>query len=297
MSRRTRLDRAGDGHWVGTFSAMASPCEVLMDVEHRQEARRLLAIAADEAWRVEDKFSRYLPGNIVDTINRSDGAPVAVDEETARLLDFAARLNALSEGRFDITSGVLRRVWSFDGCRTPPSADEIAAVLPLVGWRRADWDGERLRLEPGMQIDFGGIGKEYAVDRAAGLVAAASTASCVVNFGGDLAMTRPRTHGEAWRIGIEDVAAQRRASRLVLLRSGALATSGTTKRFVLADGVRYGHILDPASGWPVEGCPRSVTVAAGSCVEAGMLATLAMLQGAGAEAFLAPQGVRYWVTR
>ena len=170
-------------------------------------------------------------------------------------------------------------------------------MLPLVGWRRVDWDGERLRLEPGMEIDFGGIGKEYAVDRAAGLVAAASSASCLVNFGGDLAMTRPRTDGEAWRIGIEDVVAQRRASRLVLLHSGALATSGTTKRFLLADGVRYGHILDPTSGWPVEGCPRSVTVAAGSCVEAGMLATLAMLQGAGAEAFLAPQGVRYWVTR
>ena len=204
MSRRTRLDRAGDGHWVGTFSAMASPCEVLMDVEDRQEAHRLLAIAADEAWRVEDKFSRYLPGNVVDAINRSDGAPVAVDEETARLLDFAARLHALSEGRFDITSGVLRRVWSFDGRRPPPSTEEIAAVLPLVGWRRAEWDGERLRLEPGMQIDFGGIGKEYAVDRAAGLVAAASSASCMVNFGGDLAMTRPRTDGEAWRIGIEE---------------------------------------------------------------------------------------------
>jgi thiamine biosynthesis lipoprotein len=297
VTRRTRLDRAGDGHWVGTFSAMAGPCEVLMELEDRREAQRLLAIAAGEAWRIEDKFSRYRPGNIVDTINRSDGAPIAVDEETARLLDFAARLNTLSEGRFDITSGVLRRIWSFDARRPPPSAEEIAAVLPLVGWRLAEWDGERLRLEPGMQIDFGGIGKEYAVDRAAGLLGAASTASCVINFGGDLALTRPRMHGEAWRIGIEDVAAERRASRLVLLHSGAMATSGTTKRFLLSNGVRYGHILDPTTGWPVIDCPRSVTVAAGSCVEAGMLATLGMLQGADAETFLAAQQVRYWVTR
>jgi thiamine biosynthesis lipoprotein len=297
VTRGTKLGRAEDGHWVGTFSAMASPCELLMDVEDRQEARRLLAITAREAWRIEDKFSRYLPGNIVDIINRSEGAVVAVDQETARLLDFAARLHDLSEGRFDITSGVLRRVWPFDGQRAPPSAGEIAAVLPLVGWPRVQWDGQRIRLEPGMQIDFGGIGKEYAVDRAAGLVAAASSASCMVNFGGDLALTRGRAGGEPWRIGIEDVAAERRASRLVLLQSGAMATSGTTRRFLLADGVRYGHVLDPTSGWPVKNCPRSVTVAAGSCVEAGMLATLAMLQGAGAERFLTDQGLRHWVTR
>jgi thiamine biosynthesis lipoprotein len=263
----------------------------------RLAARRVGGLAAGEAWRLEDKFSRYLPGNVVDLINRSEGAPIAVDDETGRILDFAARLNALSEGRFDITSGVLRRVWSFDGRRTPPSAQEIAAVLPLVGWRRVEWDGRRLRLEPGMQIDFGGIGKEYAVDRAAGLLASASTASCVVNFGGDLAVTRPRKQGEAWFVGIEDVAAERRASGLVMLRSGAMATSGTTKRFLLADGMRYGHILDPSSGWPVRDCPRSITVAASSCTEAGMLATLAMLQGARAERFLADQCVRHWVTR
>jgi thiamine biosynthesis lipoprotein len=295
--RRTRIRRAEDGHWVGTFQAMASPCEVLMDVSPRQEALRLLAIVSGEAWRIEDKFSRYLRGNIVDAINRSEGAPIGVDEETARLLDFATKLHALSEGRFDITSGVLGRVWAFDGRRARPSQDEIAAVLPLVGWQRADWDGHRVRLEPGMQIDLGGIGKEYAVDRAAHLVAEATEASCVVNFGGDLVLSRPRPPSDPWRVGIEDVTRAGRAIRVVLVTAGALATSGTAKRFLLADGVRYSHILDPTTGWPVEDCPRSVTVAGDSCVEAGMTATLAMLQGAGAESFLAAQGVRCWITR
>ena len=221
-----------------------------------------------------------------------------MDEETARLLEFAVKLHALSEGRFDITSGVLGRVWSFDGGGRRRAPTEIAAVLPLVGWRRAEWDGARLRLEPGMQIDFGGIGKEYAVDRAARLVAAATEASCVVNFGGDLALSRPRLSGEPWRVGIEDVQPASDAQpQLIVLATGGLATSGTTKRFLLADGVRYGHILDPTTGWPVEDAPRSVTVAAGTCTDAGMLATLAMLQGAGAESFLAEQGVRHWVTR
>jgi thiamine biosynthesis lipoprotein len=297
VSRRTRLRRAQDGHWIGTFEAMASRCEVLIDVEDRKEASRLLAIVAAEAWRIEDKFSRYLPGNIVDTINHSRGSSVEVDEETARLLDFAVQLHDLSDGRFDITSGVLRRVWSFDGRRAPPSAAEVAAVLPFVGWQRVRWDGRRLRLEPGMQIDFGGIGKEYAVDRAARIAAEATAASCVVNFGGDLALSRTRVAGEPWRVGVEDIGAEGRASRLIRLATGGLATSGTTRRFVMADGVRYGHILDPTTGWPVVDPPRSVTVAAASCIEAGMLATLAMLQGTAAESFLAAQGVRHWVAR
>jgi thiamine biosynthesis lipoprotein len=128
-------------------------------------------------------------------------------------------------------------------------------------------------------------------------VAEATESSGVVNFGGDLVLSRPRLSGEPWRVGIEDEAGDHRATRLVLLYAGGLATSGTTKRFLLAGGVRYGHILDPTTGWPVQDAPRSVTVAAGSCVEAGMIATLAMLEGADAESFLAAQGVRHWVTR
>jgi thiamine biosynthesis lipoprotein len=276
---------------------MASPCEVLMDVRERREAQRLLALVSAEAWRIEDKLSRYLPGNLVDSINRTGGSPVEVDDETARLLDCAATLHDLSDGRFDITSGVLGRAWSFDGGGPPPGAEEIAAALALVGWHRVQWDGRRLRLEPGMQIDFGGIGKEYAVDRAAQLVAAATESSCLVNFGGDLVSSRPRSRGEAWRVGIEDVTRNGHATRLVLLHAGGLATSGTTKRFLLADGVRYGHILDPTTGWPVRDAPRSVTVAAASCVEAGMMATLAMLHGPEAESFLAGQGLRHWIVR
>jgi len=87
------------------------------------------------------------------------------------------------------------------------------------------------------------------------------------------------------------------ARQLLDLHAGALATSGDSKRFLLKDGVRYGHILDPTTGWPVGGAPRSVTVAAGTCLDAGMLATFAMLQGAGAETFLEAQGVRHWILR
>jgi thiamine biosynthesis lipoprotein len=118
-----------------------------------------------------------------------------------------------------------------------------------------------------------------------------------VNFGGDLALTRARPDGAPWRVGIDDGSRPGEPVRLVNLVAGGLASSGDAHRFVLRAGVRYGHILDARTGWPVERAPGCVTVAAGTCVEAGMLCTLAMLRGPDAEAFLEAQGVRFWVSR
>lgn len=291
------LRRAGD-HWVGTFDAMACRCEVLAEVDDRRDARRILSIVSSEAARIERKFSRYRNDNAVHAINHAAGRRVEVDEETARLLEFADRLHQLSDGAFDITSGVLRRVWTFDGSDRVPGRDALEEVLRLVGWSRVERDAAGIRLEAGMEIDFGGIGKEYAVDRCAQLVAAELPASCLINLGGDLATTRPRRDSVPWRVGIEDPHAPAPvAKRTILLVAGALATSGDSRRFVLRDGTRYGHILDPRTGWPVERAPRSVTVAAGSCTQAGMLATLAMLHGAAAESFLKDQEVKFWIFR
>jgi FAD:protein FMN transferase len=295
---RTINVRPADGYWIGRFSAMAGPCEVLSEAGNAGQARALTQIAALEAWRIEDKFSRYRHGNIVDRINSAAGSAVAVDAETAHLLDFADTLHRLSDGRFDITSGGLRRAWSFDGSDRVPSAEVIAAALRTVGWQRASWSAPVLQMPPEMQIDLGGIGKEYAVDRAVGLLRDNGPISCLVNFGGDLAVTRRPRFRPAWGVGVEAFGAGPAVpSSLLRLEIGALATSGDARRYVLRDGVRYGHILDPATGWPVPDAPHAVTVAADTCTQAGMLSTLAMLAGQGAEAFLARQGVRCWVQR
>ena len=289
--------RRGDDHWAGSFRAMASPCEVLVEGDDRQSAEQATRIAAEEARRIEQKFSRYLPDSVVSRINRCEGE-VEVDVETARLLDFAAALFDLSGGKFDITCGVLRRAWIFDGSDRVPAAETVTAARRHVGWERVAWRQGRVRLERGMEIDFGGIGKEYAVDSAARLVAQAlPDRSCLVNFGGDLAVTVPRAKSGVWRVGIEDSRMDGAARTVVSLMTGGLATSGDARRYLLKDGVRYAHILDPSTGWPVRNAPRSVTVAAGTCTDAGMLATLAMLQGADAEPFLTAQNVPYWVQR
>lgn len=275
---------------------MGSPCEILCDTLSEGHADAAAQAAAAEAWRIEDKFSRYIDGNIVSRVNQSRGNPVTVDEETAQLLDFADTLYALSEARFDITSGVLRRIWRFDGSGNVPGAGEVAALMPLVGWSKARWQAPELTLLDGMEIDLGGIGKEYAVDRTVKLLRSAFDFPCLANFGGDLAVTGPARANKPWRVGI-DARHPAEAGRSIELREGALATSGDARRYLERDGKRYSHVIDPLNGWPVVDAAASITVAAASCTQAGMLSTLAMLKGPGAERFLAAQGEKYWCYR
>ena len=296
-TRETELRRKGH-YWLGAFTAMGSPCELLVETENEATAEHLLDCVSPEAWRIEDKFSRYLSSNIVDQINSSAGQSVTVDDETANLIDFAHALHELSESRFDITSGVLRQAWNFDGGNLIPANEEIEKILDSVGWSKVNWQRPHLTLRPGMQIDLGGIGKEYAVDTAAECLKEAPDCSCLVNFGGDLVVTRTPSRSNGWQVGVEALGDDaRKADRMIRLQQGALATSGDARRFLVKDDVRYGHILDPTTGWPVTDAPRSITVAADTCTEAGMLATLAMLRGADAEQFLEQQDVQFWCLR
>ncbi len=277
---------------------MGSPCELLIEAPDESVAKNATYVVAAEAWRIEDKFSRYLPGNIVHQINNSDGKTVQIDDETANLIDFAASLFEMSESRFDITSGVLRKAWKFDGGDQLPEDATVERILENVGWSKASWQRPELALRPGMQIDFGGIGKEYAVDRAADLLNDDTTSACLLNFGGDLVATRAPADSSGWQVGIEAFDTDTGpAKRLIRLKNGALATSGDARRFILKDGIRYGHILDPTTGWPVANAPRSITIAADTCTQAGMIATLAMLNGEHAEDFLEQQECQYWCFR
>ncbi len=291
---RLIVEARGEHLLAVRFSAMASPCEVLLPAMSRSTALAIGEVAAQEAWRVEQKYSRYRDDSVTARIHDNRGKAIDVDEETASLIDFSSRCFELSAGLFDITSGVLRRAWTFDGSDHIPDTAAIEGLLPWVGFDKLDWKSPRLLLPAGMELDFGGIGKEYAVDRAYELLAARDTTPFLVNFGGDLRANRPPPHGP-WQVGVERPDTDREATLLLDLEHGALATSGDSRRYVLRNGVRYGHILHPRTGWPVHGAPRSVTVAASSCTEAGLLATLALLQGDRAQAFLEEQGVRYWL--
>ena len=292
--REVSIEHRGD-HISGHFFAMASPCEVLVDGTDTAQALWLTQAIADEAWRIETKYSRYRDDNIIHDINHSQGQCVAIDLETHQLLSFANTCFELSEGRFDITSGVFGRVWQFDGSDNVPSQAMVEACLACSGWQNVTLTNDSVRLLPGYAIDLGGIGKEYAVDRCVQLALKMSpTVSVLVNFGGDIAVTRPRQTHPYWQVGIEHPDPSRDTKILVTIAQGGLATSGDAKRFLLKDGERFGHVINPLSGYPVQDAPRSVTVAGENCTQAGLLATLAILQGSQAEVFLQKQAVTHW---
>jgi thiamine biosynthesis lipoprotein len=265
-----------------------------VDIGDRALALQLAGLVAQEAWRIEQKYSRYRDDSVVAWIHGRRGSPCVVDAETAALLDFAWQCFEMSEGMFDITSGILRRAWKFDGSDRVPDQATVTQLLSSIGLDKVRWESSELLLPAGMELDFGGIGKEYAVDRAYDILAACCRHPFLINLGGDLRANRPPSSG-TWRVGIERPDSDRSAAMLLDLEHGALATSGDSHRFLLKDSIRYSHILDPRTGWPVANAPRSVTVAASSCTEAGLLATLAMLHGDGARDFLEEQGARHWI--
>ncbi len=276
-------------HWVIAFEAMASPCEILVRCENMSEAEQLASLALSETRRIERTYSRYRDDNIVYSLNNSNGSPIAVDDELARLLDYANECYQLSDGLFDITSGVLRRAWRFDGSEFIPDKQLIRSLLEIVGWDKVERESGTVRLRPGMELDLGGIGKEYAVDMVAELLSRTSDSPLMVNFGGDIRAISSDADSTPWIVGIEDPHKTNSAIGEIKLTNGAVATSGDLHRFCIVDGVRMGHILNPLTGWPVAEAPRNVTVLGNFCVEAGLLATLAILQGPKAEVFLKSQ--------
>ena len=276
------------------FEAMGTVCQLRLCADSEADASVAARRAIDEVRRLEAKYSRYRADSIVSRINAAAGSGerIAVDAETAGLLGFADTLFEASEGLFDITSGILRRVWDFKAARLP-SAEAVAELLPDVGWPLADWDGETLALQrPGMELDFGGFAKEYAADRAAATLREAGIHGGTVNLGGDVSLVGPHPNGVPWRIGI---AHPRRAGEVIAsieLTHGALATSGDYERAFEVDGRRYCHIIDPRTGWPVTHW-QCVSVVGPACLASGALTTMAMLMGEGAHAFLREQGVGF----
>ncbi len=282
------------------FRAMSSRHEIAIDSDNEARARRAIDAAIADVKRIEARYSRYLDDSVTSRINIAAGkAAVPIDAETAALLRYADRCFALSGGRFDITSGVLRRAWDFR--REPPQLPSPAVVSELlerVGWDRVEWDEHSVRLPvAGMEIDFGGIGKEYAADRAAAICQEHGERHAIVNLGGDVRLAGPRGDGGPWRIGIRDPrpapGRENAAIAFVEMREGALATSGDYERYIEVDGRRYCHLLDPRSGWPVSGW-RSISVAAPLCAVAGSCASIAMLLEEGAPAFLGAQRVGWF---
>ncbi len=261
------------------FQAMGTWCEAEIFARDAVEAELAFEHIRDDVHRLEKRYSRYRSDSVLTDINRvaACGGSLEVDAETASLLHYAQACFEQSDGLFDITSGILRRAWRFPEGPLPRE-EYIEELLAHVGWNRLRWDSPWLSFpDPGLEIDLGGIVKEYAADRAVALARQAGIEHGYVNLGGDLSILGPQFDGAPWLIGIRHPREPSTLLTTLELSSGALATSGDYERCILIDGNRYGHILNPHTGWPVREL-ATVTVHAGLCVVAGSMATIGMLK-------------------
>ena len=296
VKRNVKCQSRDDGFTLSFFS-MASLCEILVDTQDEALAKKMGIIAANEAWRIEDKYSRYNKSSLCSKMNEKAGEIVAIDNETYQLFAFANQCYEMSEGAFDITSGILRKAWRFDGSSNIPTQAAINALLPFIGWSKTSLTASVFQMQAHMEIDLGGLGKEYAVDKAILLARTITEAPVLINFGGDIAVTGPRANNAPWFVGIEHPSLAQQNHIMVKIAQGAIATSGDANRFLLHNGKRYGHVLNVKTGWSVENPPNAITVAAPQCIQAGFLATLALLQGEHAEMFLQEQAIKHWSIR
>jgi len=260
------------------FKAMGSHCEIQFMGMSRIEGRKKLHPLLNEVQRLERKYSRYDPDSYLSEINLMAGnrLGIKIDAETRLLLAHARSCFEQSDGLFDITSGLLRKAWDFTSGRVP-DAQEIEQLLPHIGFDKLEITRSRLIMPTGMEIDFGGIVKEYAADSLARMARNLGIESGLVNLGGDFAVIGQMPGGHPWPVGIVHPDKKENLMARLTLNQGGLASSGDYERFFLHEGKRYSHLLNPKTGWPSDGL-RAVSVAAELCTLAGTTATIAMLK-------------------
>ncbi len=256
---------------------MGSPCELKLSGDSAL-CRGVAADCQREAGRFETRYSRFTTDSITAQINAgAGGAVVPIDAECRAILEYAGVCWSLSDGLFDITSGVLRRVWTKDRLQLP-APDELRPILALIDWQKVELSEAGVRLGmPGMEIDLGGVVKEYAADALAQRIGLAGIDSGVVNLGGDIFCVGTNPEGLPWRIGIKNPDGPGAIAQVGIANAG-LATSGGYERYFEIGGKRVSHLLNPATGMPVESL-ASVSVIADQSVVAGSIATIALLKG------------------
>ena len=282
---RTRLraslrERRDGGSSEFAFEAMGTHCRVSL-VGSVTQAQALIARVLDWVAAFESKYSRFLPHSLISQINDAAGRePVPIDPETEQLFALCDQMHFTTSGVFDPTALPLLRLWNWKA-GVVPTADAVDQAKTLVGWRKIQRSPGRAFLpRAGMGVDLGGMGKEYAVDHVARMLAGAGVTGALVDFGADVRVVGLPADGRpGWHIGLQDPKEPGRCWCGLGLRAGAVATSGDYVRHFQSNGTRYGHILDLRTGWPVNNGCQAASVLAPTCTLAGMLSTALFVLG------------------
>jgi FAD:protein FMN transferase len=280
-----------------TFSVFGTTATLLVSEPGMLEAARILA--DDELAAVDRACSRFRPDSELSRLNGAQGAVTGVSELFADLVDAALRAARLTDGAVDPTCGQALAEIGYDRDFAVLQAGEqprrrARPAHRVPGWRSVQLDRTRLlaQLTNGAQLDLGATAKAWAADHCAEIIAAKLGSGVLVSLGGDIAVAGPAP-AEGWRVRVTDdhAAGPEAPGQTVTIRSGGLATSSTTVRAWAVGGRRVHHIINPATGEPARSCWRTVSVAAGSCVDANTASTAAIVRGGAALPWLNEAGL------
>ncbi|CAC9973000.1 FAD:protein FMN transferase [Flavobacterium panici] len=236
-----------------------------------------------EITRIENLISDWKPDSQVSQVNQNAGIkPIKVDREVFELTQRAIKLSQITNGGFDVSFAAMDRIWKFDGSMTEmPSAEAIKKSVEKVGYKNIILDSVEstifLKLK-GMKIGFGALGEGYATDKCRAMMIAKGIQAGIINGSGDMSTWGKQPNGQPWKIGITNPFKPEKVLAVVPLNQGAVTTSGSYEKFVVFNGKRYSHIINPATGYPATGL-CSVTVFGPNAETANGLSTSLMVLG------------------
>lgn len=264
------------------FFSMSTRCRVNAHGTAPDAIRDFQREAVDWVAQFEARYSRFIPDSLISRINTAAGEHwVETDAETDRLFDLCQELFFFTRGSFDPTALPLIRLWNWkQHPPTLPAEDALRAARELVGWNQVQRRRGAIFLpRPGMSIDLGGIGKEYAVDCVTNMAIQRGIANVLVDFGQDVRVRGHAPNKKFWCIGLDDPMLPGHCWTGVAVTDHAVATSGDYLRNFQVNGRRYGHIIDPRTGFPAHNDCRAASVIAPSCTIAGLLSTSVCILG------------------
>lgn len=281
MAETAPLTETAGYHRIA-FKAMGTENEVIFAAPSRPRAEEFRQAVLRWTAAFEAKFSRFLPESLVSRVNAAAGRePVATDAQADELFALCDWYHWRTGSVFDPTAGPLIELWDYHQAPARlPSADDVAQARTKVGWGKVVRSPGRIFLPAeGMRLDLGGIGKEYAVDQLFLLAEERGLRDLAVSLGRDIRVAGKPPEGGAWRIGLEHPGRMDQCWEGLAVDHAALCCSGDYRRYFEFEGRRYGHILDPRSGYPVNNGCHAAWVVAPSCTEAGVLSTSVLVLG------------------
>ena len=273
-----------------SFFAMDTYMTFTLYDDSAQDAQAVLEDAQERVGELETLWSVTDEGSDICAVNHGGGQPVAVHEETVSLLSFALKMAEATEGALEPTIYPVLKAWGFTtGENQIPSVDEIAGLLESVGYDKVILEEDSVMLEDGMMLDLGAVGKGYAGDEVARLLEEYGVASALLDIGGNIQAIGSKPDGSDWRLGLRSPFEEGLLG-VLQVSDKAVVTSGNYERYFIGeDGVRYGHIIDPDTGYPVDNGLVSVTVIAGEGKLCDALSTSLFVMGL-------ESAVEYWET-